>query len=318
MLTDGKPGMENQCLGLAEALGLTPTVKRIAPRAPWRWLPPALWAFPLHAPSPAGDGVDPPWPDLLIATGRQTAAIAAAMKRTAGSDLFAVQIQDPRLDPNRFDFVVAPAHDGLSGGNVATTIGALHRVTDAKLAAAAARFAPVVDRLPHPRIAVLVGGSDRRVRLAPGTARGWGEAIAAATRLLGGGIMLTPSRRTGAEVLAAICAAFDDIPTVVWDGTGDNPYLGYLALADMIVVTADSVSMISEACATGKPVYIVGAGAHSGKLADFYRRLIEEGMARPFAGVLESWTYRPLAETARIAAEVRRRITALPNRQPAP
>ncbi len=95
----------------------------------------------------------------------------------------------------------------------------------------------------------------------------------------------------------------------IWDGSGENPYIGYLALADAIVVTCDSVNMISEACATGKPVYIAElAGAGSSKFLNFQSMLSEAGMARPFTGRLENWQYEPLNETERVAAEVRRRM----------
>ncbi len=308
VLTDGKPGMENQCLGLAEALNVPPVVKRIAPRPPWRWLPPRAWIRPLAAPGPGGDRLAPPWPELLIATGRQTAAIAAAIRRQARGRTFVVQIQNPRLDAERFDLVVVPAHDRLTGRNVITTRGALHRVTPGRLAEAAAHFAPTLAHLPRPRVAVLVGGSDRRGPLTPDAAAAIGARIAAMARREGAGLMVTPSRRTGAANLAALRAALAGVPSVIWDGVGENPYFGFLGLADAILVTEDSVSMVSEACATGKPVHIVPLGRRAAKLDRFHGALIAAGITRPFAGTLERWTYVPPDDTARVAAEVERRM----------
>ena len=83
-------GTENQCLGLAEALGLRPEVKRIRVRAPWRWLPPKAWWCALAALSPAGDRLSPPWPDVLIASGRKAAAPALAL-RTASAGAAALR-----------------------------------------------------------------------------------------------------------------------------------------------------------------------------------------------------------------------------------
>src|SRR5690606_828770 len=117
VVTDGKAGMESQCLGLAEALGLSPEVKKIAPRAPWRWLPPQAWVAPLAALGSKADRLLPPWPDLIIATGRQTVAPALAVKRASGGATFLAQIQNPGVDPARFDLVIAPEHDGLAGDN---------------------------------------------------------------------------------------------------------------------------------------------------------------------------------------------------------
>ena len=93
-----------------------------------------------------------------------------------------------------------------------------------------------------------------------------------------------------------------------WDGAGENPYFGYLALADAIVVTGDSVAMVSEACATGKPVHVYGLPGGSAKFERFHQDMRDAGCTRPFHGVIEKWTYQPPDETARVAAEIRRRM----------
>ena len=152
-LSDGNPGNENPCLGLAEAVGFEPEVKRIRPRAPWKWLPPALWFNALGA-----TGLTQPWPDLLIACGRLSVAPSIAIRRAGAKACYTVQLLDPRMPAARFDLVAAPRHDRVSGENVIATLGALHRVTPDRLAAAAARFAATVEHLPHPRVAVLIGG----------------------------------------------------------------------------------------------------------------------------------------------------------------
>ncbi len=164
VLSDGKPGMRNQCVGLAEALGVDFVVKTVRPRLPWRILAPQLWLAPLSAPGVGGDGFRPPWPELLIATGRQTVALALAIKRASAGRTFTVQIQNPAFALSRFDVVVAPRHDEISGANVIVTEGALHRVTGERLAREAARFRPLLADLPRPLVAVLVGGSNRQYR----------------------------------------------------------------------------------------------------------------------------------------------------------
>jgi hypothetical protein len=308
VLTDGKAGMDSQCLGLAEALGLAPVIRHIRPRAPWRWLPPRLWLRPLSAPGPEGDSLIPPWPALLIATGRQTVAPAVAIRKAARGATFAVQIQNPTVDPALFDLVVAPAHDRLSGPNVISTLGSLHRVTPARLAAEAERFRDRYAALPRPRVAVLLGGSNRQYRLTADSAARLGEALAQAARAAGAGLMVTPSRRTGAENTAIVAEKLAGLPADIWDGSGDNPYFGMLGLADAIVATGDSVNMVTEACATGKPVHIFALDGASAKFDRFHAAMREAGMTRPFAGRLEDWAYEPLQETARVAAEIRRRM----------
>ena len=119
---------------------------------------------------------------------------------------------------------------------------------------------------------------------------------------------MTASRRTGDTNAAILRDALSTCPAYVWDGEGDNPYFGFLGLADTIVVTADSVSMVSEACATGKPVYVVELEGGSAKFARFHEGLRAAGITRAFDGNLESWTYAAPDDTAKVAAEIVRRL----------
>lgn len=313
VLSDGAAGAENQCLGLAEALDLDPVVKRICPRAPWRWLPPELWANPIAALSGEGDPLQPPWPRVLIASGRKAAAPAMAVRKAARGATFAVQIQDPRVAPGAFDVVVAPEHDGTDGANVIPTLGALTRVTAARLDAARRRFAGLVADLPRPRVAVLVGGRSKAYDLRAATARRLGRELAAMLRRHGAGAMVTTSRRTPPAAAAALRTALADQPAIIWQAgreEGENPYFGFLAHADHIVVTADSVNMASEAATTGKPVHVVEVEGGRGKFHRFHAELRSRGIARPFDGELQDWSYTPLDETARVAEIVRERLRA--------
>ena len=311
VLTDGKAGMENQCLGLAEALGLDPEIKRIAPRFPWRFLPPDLWFGALHAPGPDGDTLSPPWPDLLIATGRQTVALSIAIKRLVGNRIFTVQIQNPVIGATRFDLVATPRHDRMTGGNVIVTEGALHRITPDRLTAEAEKFRGGLSGLPQPRIAVLIGGSNGQYRMTRKSTEALADRLAVLARDHGAGLMVTASRRTGAENEATLRERLAGHSAEIWNGAGDNPYFGYLGLADAIVVTGDSVSMVSEACATGKPVYVFDLEGGSEKFRRFHDNLRERGFTRPFTGSLEIWDYTPLRDTELVADEIRRRIDAL-------
>ncbi len=314
VLTDGKPGMENQCLGLAEALGIAPALKRIAPRFPWSILPPHLWLSPLSAPGQEGDSLEPPWPDLLIATGRQTVAPALAIRKASGGRTFCVQIQNPTTGCDRFDLLAIPAHDRIDGPNVIATDGALHRVTPEKLAEGAGRLASRLPPLPRPLVSVLIGGSNAHYKMTEAVAR----RIAASLRRLcddhGAGLAITASRRTGAAngtiLRDALANAIGTGNVWFWDGSGENPYFGLLGIGDILAVTADSVSMVSEACSTRKPVYVIELEGGSAKFARFHERLYARGITRPFDGTLETWTYEPLEDTPRVAAEVRRRMAA--------
>ena len=305
---DGKIGMANQVIGLAEAVGFPFSEKRLAVRAPWRHLMPQLWWQPLAALAPEGDRLAPPWPDLLIACGRNVIAPALAAKRASGGRTFWVQVQDPRFARSEVDLMVVPAHDPARGANVLRTLGAVHRVTAAHLEEGARRLAPLLASLPRPLVAVLIGGDNRVFRLSEARFSALADQLAALARA-GYGIAVTPSRRTGAAREATLRQRLAGLGAYIWDGAGENPYFGLLGLADAVLVTADSVSMVSEAAATGKPVHIVELEGGSGKFARFHRAMREAGITRRFAGAIESWRYAPPDDTARAAAEIRRRLT---------
>src|SRR5690606_13754950 len=110
ILTDGTAGMRIQCLGLAKAAGLTPIVKHIHPSLLLRALP-SLGLVPGMAASAGGDPLEAPWPDVVISCGRRTAGAALAVRRLSGGRAFLAHIQDPRIDPRRFDLLVVPEHD---------------------------------------------------------------------------------------------------------------------------------------------------------------------------------------------------------------
>jgi uncharacterized protein len=308
VMTDAKPGMENQCLGLAEALGLDTVRKHVHPRPPWKYLPPSLWLAPFHAFTANSDPLDAPWPDILIATGRATVAASIAIRRASHGRTFTVQIQNPGVAFRHFDLVIPPRHDNCAGPNVFSTRGALHRITAQRLAAAASHFAPSLANLPRPLVAVLIGGSNKIYRLTPGIVHDLADKLVAMSRATGAGLAVTLSRRSGAEAEAVLRDKLADVPAVIWDGSGENPYFAYLGLADHIVVTADSVSMVSEACSTGKPVYVVELEGGSQKFRRFHEGLRSDGITREFTGVLANWRYAPLDDTQRAAAEVRRRL----------
>ena len=304
VLHDGKPGMASQVRGLAEAAGFAFIEKQLSIRRPWTWLAPQLWVAPLSAATQAGAPLVPPWPDLVIGCGRNTAAPALAIRRASGGRTLAAQIQDPHIGRGEFDMLFVPEHDRLRGPRVIVTRGALHRVTPQLLAAERRRF-PALEALPRPILGVLIGGSNRTYRLG---LRRLGEIaglIAGIVRQCGGSAVVTPSRRTGEAGVAVLRERLAGLPGAVWDGTGENPYFAYLAIADALLVTADSVSMVSEAAATGKPVHILGLDGGDAKFARFHASMREAGITRPFRGHIESWSYAPPDAAARAGAVLR-------------
>ena len=314
-LSDGHAGNVRQARALAAAMGFADAHDiTLAPRLPWRWLAPRTWPGSDHAFRDFPAMVAAP-PKLAIGCGRQ-AALATRRLRIAGARV--VQVLDPRLDPALWDVVVAPEHDGLTGTNVVTLVGSLHAVDDAWLAQARSDFS-ILSPLASPRTALLLGGP---------TAHAEGYDTAALTRDLqrlqarlreeGGSLLATTSRRTPAAWSQALSTQCDApglrwiAPTQPGGDDSDNPYAGLLAWADRIVCTPDSVNMLSEACATRVPVFVLGGDAVQGRLRRFHDALHARGRIRAFDDALAPYEVEPLRETARVAAEVRRRLGMRP------
>ncbi len=303
ILTEGLAGLQSQALGLAEAADLAPDMRVLKPHAPWRYIPARLWPRPLTV---VQDELKFPRPDLVIGCGGMAAAVLAALRSSACR---VVQVQNPRMSLGRFDLVVANRHDELTGPNVIVTRTALHRVTAHRLAEEADRWRDRFADLPRPLVAVLVGGSNGRYRLDAEIGGKLATDLAAMMRRDRVGVMVTPSRRTDPSVTRLLSDALTPLGGWVWDFTGDNPYFGMLALADLIIATQDSVSMISEASATPAPVLFAPLPGRSRRQGLFIQTMLAEDRIRPFEGRFAPWPVSPLNDTQEAAAEMRRRLS---------
>lgn len=296
-------GLQAQALGLSEAAGLSSELRVLKPRAPWRFIAAKFWPKPLAA--VRAEALHPPLPDLVIGSGGVAASVGAALRRRGPR---VVQVQHPRMDISRFDLILAARHDRLRGPNVIVTRTALHRVTPARLQAAGEEWAERLGHLPRPLVAVLVGGSNGRWRLDLPAGAALATKLADLMEADRVGLAVTPSRRTDERVVRVLADTLTPRGAWMWDGAGENPYFGLLALADAIVVTTDSMSMISEAVATRAPVMLAPLPGWSRRQAAFIDALASEGRVRRFAGRLELWPVEPIDDTPAAAAEMRRRL----------
>jgi len=304
-ITDGRAGNVRQAVALATALKLgvhRPLV--LVPRAPWKW------AAPRWLPGMAGGygeafaSLTAQPPQLVVGCGRQAAGALRELRRR-GSKV--VQILDPRLGTRHWDLLVVPEHDRLRGSNVLTLLGSLNPVDDDWLAVGRAAFAGFGE-LPGPRTALLVGG--------PTPHAPWHEPdmvkvfqqLADQLRAEGGSLLATTSRRTPPALVGVLRSAFADVPHVIWGDGGDgvNPYAGLLGWADRVVVSPDSVNLLSEACGTRLPVAVALEQQAQGRMVQFQQALRARGRLQ------ERWLdwscvgpIEPLRETGRVAAQVR-------------
>ncbi|VFQ79728.1 unnamed protein product [Cuscuta campestris] len=277
-------------------------------------------------------------PMLVVASGRDTISTASSIKRLAPENVFLVQIQHPRSHLSRFDLVITPRHDYYTftpegqkqipslirrwitpynppEGHVVLTLGSLHQVDFSSLQSAASAWHDEIGLLPKPLLVVNIGGPIAHCKYGEDLAN---ELISSLQNVLPtcGSVRISFSRRTPKMVADLIVCKLRNHPKVyIWSGEGPNPHMGHLALADSFVITADSISMLSEACSTGKPVYVIGAERCTWKFTEFHRSLRERNMVRPFTGKenisTERWTYSPLNDTKEAAGAV---INALADR----
>ncbi|KAI5072254.1 hypothetical protein GOP47_0012360 [Adiantum capillus-veneris] len=272
-------------------------------------------------------------PLLVIASGRDTAYIAAAVKRLASQDTFVIQIQLPRRRLDQYDMIITPQHDyhALTPAgsqevpqfllkwitppppdkHVVLTTGALHHADTVMLRIAAARWHDELAPLPKPLLVVNIGGPTRHCKYGNELAFELVSALKMVSATCGS-IRISFSQRTPRKMVDYIRSELGSHSNAyIWDGQGPNPHLGHLAWADAFVITADSISMLSEACSTGKPVYVIGAEKCKWKFAAFHKNLRLRGVVRSFTGaedIGESWSYPPLNDNAQAAARVQQAI----------
>lgn len=309
LITDGKAGMDVQVRGVADALGLRSVIKHVAPAGVYKLLAPYAPVAPREKFGTAGTLFAPPWPDVAIATGRLSIPYLKALRRRAGLATYTIILQDPKTGPNTADLVWVPAHDRLRGANVIATLTAPHSFTEARLASLRTTVPPEIAALPGPRIAVILGGKNGIYKFTDGCDDRLQVSLESLARL-GVSFMITPSRRSHPRLMRKVDEATSAAPRILWSGDGANPYPDFLAHADALVVTADSVNMCGEAAATGKPVYVFAPAGGSPKFDRFHAGLVSHGATRPLPATLErldNWVYDPLDAAPVIAAEVERR-----------
>lgn len=288
VVSDGRRGIENQALGLAEALA--------------RQLPDSrLGIHTVHVTKQGFVALpSSPPPDVWIGCGRAAVPLVGKHRRVF-PDCFFVYVQDPRTRYRDFDLIIAPDHDRVDKPNAIPMIGSPNRLSPAQLNNALSQFSDELSKLAGARAAVLIGGNSKRFQLDDHVAD---YLVHRLHTLLDQDIklMITASRRTPEPVHARLKAEFGDRDDVwLFEGVGENPYFAFLAAADWVFVTEESTNMLVEAATTGKPVYALPMVGNPGKFGYLHAKLEGWGAVRPYLGQLDRWTYARFAETDRIA-----------------
>ncbi|EAR22065.1 mitochondrial fission ELM1 family protein [Nitrococcus mobilis] len=252
-------GGNAQMLALAEALGWPYEAKRLAYNILNLCPNLVLGSTAVSLRRKRCSPLRPPWPDLVIAASRRSAPIAQWIKKRSGGHTRLVHLLHAQAPLHRFDLIITlPQYRLPARSNVLHLTAPLNRIDPHRLEQAAARWAPRLRHLPRPLIALLVGGNSSSYILDRVTAHRLGREVSRYVQATGGALLLTTSPRTRRDAVKALFEAVD-CPTYryAWcPEDPDNPYLGFLRLADRFIVTADSASLAIEACATGKPVAV--------------------------------------------------------------
>lgn len=292
-------GMRSQASGLAGYFSVPADFTPVRPMGLQRHLPMCFWPSPRKAIGAV------PESDVIFSVAGKGGRVGAALRR---SDRPVVQIQNPRLPLGWFDIVVANVHDEISGPNVLLSRTALHGLSTETLTAAESAWHARLKPDGRPLLAVLVGGANGRFRFGAEEARDLMRKLGRIVRHMGAHLFVTTSRRTGAEATEILKNAVAELGGEIWTGGDDNPYLGLVACADFLVVTADSVSMVSEAVAGRAPVAVYPLPGRSRRIRLFLEALRDADRVRFLEETLQPWSVTPLNDTPMVAAEVSRRI----------
>lgn len=312
-----KKGSENQCRGLAEALGVKEIIAKPLPKASiLRFIPRPLWFLFLRFNKGLLRSLEEgSVPSLVISSGTRGSVVGAFLKKK-GNKTFLVNILNPRLYHGLFDIIVAPEHDRLKCPNLLEISGSLHRITPERLSQEAESFKSKHKNIKGPFITVLLGGPSKSFALEKGHFITLGRQLAHLHRTRQVHFLVSFSRRTPKNFKEEFLKATKGVPLEIYDplkSKVSNPYFAYLGLADHIIVTADSISMVTEACSTGKPVYIAPLASSVKKVPKkfqyFHQVLEEKGATRSFLGSLEKGDVVSLQDdTARLAQEIKGRF----------
>lgn len=281
VIHDGAAGNRRQAIALAEALGWGFEEQILRPRGLSKWFAPRLLPMIKRPFDDAFSEAMQNPPTYVIGCGRQ-AALATRLMKQAGC--FAIQILNPRLPSHHWDVVIAPTHDLLEGSNVISTTGSLHEVNSISSAQWRNQTSKL-NALESPRNLVLIGGPSRMALFNEGLIEVMFSHLEYALATQGGSLIICGSRRTPPHVAEKIRQRFSDSGFAIWfdNNDGDNIYHSALAHADRIILTPDSVNMISEACATELPVFIAQPERATGRMRLFLNYLLKLGRIKPLS-----------------------------------
>ena len=307
LLTEGMHGMISQVEGLAKALDIDFTHHKVELNHLWKFIPPNL--------SPVSQNVfkkiDHDDFDVIISCGRKSVIPSIHLKNTANKKVFNIHIQDPKVDLNNFDFIVAPEHDAIQGQNVISTKGAIHYLTENEICENKDYLNSFIKKDERKIWTLILGGPTKYYDYSTKNMKHIFTSLYKLLKKHDFQLVVIPSMRTPINTIHYAREFFGDNHTIIMD-VDKKAYLSALALSENIIVTCDSSSMISEAALTGKPIYIASIlPRKNDKRFQSFRNLFRElNITRNLGEEVENWTYEKLDETNRVANIIKQKINS--------
>ncbi|MBP9791963.1 MAG: mitochondrial fission ELM1 family protein [Rickettsiales bacterium] len=314
IVTNSNAGVQSQALGLAEALGVKTEIKHVQRKFPFSLIPPimkTIGRWSINFTTSNSNKLEAPWPDLVIACGAQSVHFCLYIKEKSKGKTFCIFLQDPKIPAENFDLVIKMKHDSITGPNVIASNLSLNRITPEKLTEESKKFEYLFKKYKEPFFTILIGGSTKRYKMSQ---RACEDIINKINTLIkenpNTSLLITPSRRTPKYLLDLLNQYFKDNKNIYLHdlNTKTNPYFAMLEKANKIFVTNDSVNMVSEACSTGKQVYVLNLlGLKKGKPIKFTNNILTQKIAHSFAERLSETKHEnnDVNETQRIAKEIK-------------
>ena len=307
LLTEGMHGMISQVEGLAKALDIDFTHHKVELNHIWKFIPPNL--------SPISQNVFKKINhdnfDVIISCGRKSVIPSIHLKNAADKKIFNIHIQDPKVDLNHFDFIVAPEHDEIHGQNIISTKGAIHYLTENEISENKDYLNSFIKRDERKIWTLILGGPTKYYDYSTKNMKHIFTSLYKLLKKHDFQLVVIPSMRTPINTIHYTREFFGDNHTIIMD-VDKKAYLSALAISENIVVTCDSSSMISEAALTGKPIYIASIlPRKNDKRFQRFRNLFRElNITRNLGEEVENWNYEKLDETNRVANIIKQKINS--------
>tara|TARA_B100001123_G_scaffold296885_1_gene331173 strand:- start:3 stop:950 length:948 start_codon:yes stop_codon:yes gene_type:complete len=306
LLTEGMHGMISQVEGMAKALNAEYSHKIVRLSFPWNLIPPKFTPVSQIVLKDRIYITNDDIPDIIISCGRKSVITSIFLKRK-NSKIFTIHIQDPKVNFKNFDAIVAPEHDNLRGDNIYSSKGAIHYITELEINNAKKYLA---NKIKSERIVTLIlGGPNKYYSFNSNQIINIFNQIKSIFISNGYKAIIIPSMRTPKKIIDLAVKEMGSCSYVVTK-IDKQAYLSAYALANYVVVTCDSTSMISEAATSCKPIFVahMEAKRNNYRFKKFYELFKQMGIIRDLGEKVEIWTYNKHNEAQRIATEIKNKI----------